>query len=462
MAATMTATEKVLGAIDRMEQRLTPIEGLLKTLAEPAERAGMTPEAYVAKMLSGNQGAAVVTGWDGAKLVQGKPNLYSKGLGRVTDSETGNTASFNDYLRNLYSFAAKGVNAPDAAKYLERLGVQRYGAESQEGTVQKVALAESAGATGGYTVPPMFANQLLTMAIEDTIVAPRAAKQPLTSRTLQIPSLDITTAYGAGQSPFLGGILASWTSEAATRAESEPQFRQTTLTAWELSFYTVASNNLLADSAIGLDSLLTQLFSSAIGWYTDYAFLRGDGVGKPLGILNAPATIAVTRNQAAHFNFIDVANMLSQLYWLLRGSGSVVWVIHPSVIADLYRMNDMSASQTGAGFGRVLFIPIDRGVQADIPGGIQQCGTLAGFPVMVSEKLPALGTSGCVMLFDASKYLLGTRQELQIDVSPHVKFLQNQTTWRVVWRGDGQPWLNSYITLADGSHRVSPFLYLTQ
>jgi HK97 family phage major capsid protein len=93
---------------------------------------------------------------------------------------------------------------------------------------------------------------------------------------------------------------------------------------------------------------------------------------------------------------------------------------------------------------------------------VQSIGWLAGFPVLVSEKLPALGTSGCVMLCDFSKYLLGTRQELQIDVSPHVNFLKNQMTWRVVWRGDGQPWLNNSITLADGTYKVSPFLYLTQ
>ena len=53
-------------------------------------------------------------------------------------------------------------------------------------------------------------------------------------------------------------------------------------------------------------------------------------------------------------------------------------------------------------------------------------------------------------------------EELQIDVSPHVNFLKNQMTWRVVWRGDGQPWLNTSITLGDGSTKVSPFLTLTQ
>jgi len=76
--------------------------------------------------------------------------------------------------------------------------------------------------------------------------------------------------------------------------------------------------------------------------------------------------------------------------------------------------------------------------------------------------MPAQGTNSTVGLFDFSKYLLGDRQDLTIDVSPHVNFLKNQMVWRTIWRGDGQPWLNSSITLADGTKTVSPFITLTQ
>lgn len=469
-ATPLNATKQILGEIQGLNERLTPIEGLLKALSEPAQRQGVTPEALLAGMVSASEkdGRPFTIlaggGLPGAQTPRARSFSWHKGLGQCRDDTTGQQGNFNEFLLNLRNYAANGYGTDTKeAKYLSKHNVQKMGA-GKDGVVEKAALAESSGITGGYTVPVMFSNNLLTLAIEDSVVAPRASKQPLTSRTLQVPSLDITTVPSAGNSPFLGGVTASWTAEAATRTETEPTFRQTTLTAWELSFYCVASNTLLADNAVGLDSLLTQLFSSAIGWYTDYAFLRGDGVGKPLGILNAPATINVTRNQANSFNWVDVAVMLSQFYWLSRASGNIAWVISPSVIAHLYRMNDMSASQTGAGFGRVLFVPIDKGAQADIPtsAGVQSIGSLAGFPVIVSEKLPALGTTGCVVLADFSKYLLGTRQELQIDVSPHVKFLTNQMTWRVVWRGDGQPWLNSYVTLQDATSKVSPFLLLTQ
>src|SRR5690348_1091731 len=119
-----------------------------------------------------------------------------------------------------------------------------------------LALAESSGITGGYTVPPMFAQQLQMLAIEESVVMGMATSMPLTSRTLLVPSLDQTTVNSAGVSNLLSGVQMQWLAEAATRPETEPQFRQTELTAWELSGYAVASNTLLADNAVGLDAVL--------------------------------------------------------------------------------------------------------------------------------------------------------------------------------------------------------------
>ena len=47
--------------------------------------------------------------------------------------------------------------------------------------------------------------------------------------------------------------------------------------------------------------------------------------------------------------------------------------------------------------------------------------------------------------------MIGDREQIQIEVSPHVNFLQNQIVYRMVLRIDGQPWLNQAITLANGS-----------
>jgi HK97 family phage major capsid protein len=125
-------------------------------------------------------------------------------------------------------------------------------------------------------------------------------------------------------------------------------------------------------------------------------------------------------------------------------------------------MNDASGST--AGTGRVLYVPLSEGAQTALgnSAGTQSAGYLFGHPVIFSEKMQYLGTAGDVMLCDFSKYILGERAELAIDVSPHVKFLNNQMVWRVLWRGDGQPWLNNPITLQDNTATsvVSPFVKL--
>jgi HK97 family phage major capsid protein len=52
----------------------------------------------------------------------------------------------------------------------------------------KAALAENSGITGGYIVPPEFAQQLLSTAAEETFIRPRAFVQPMATATLLILS----------------------------------------------------------------------------------------------------------------------------------------------------------------------------------------------------------------------------------------------------------------------------------
>jgi HK97 family phage major capsid protein len=441
-----TIGEKVLTKIDAIDNRLgkseSAIEGLMKLVSVPASRAGLSPQEFIAKTTKGGEIPGVF-GDDGAFHPTVQTGIRKRSLGK----------DWNELLFDLYKVRSVGANqVPDSVARLEKYGIT------------KAALTESSGVTGGYTVPPMFAEKLMSLSLEDEIVEPRASRMQMTSKTLEVPSLDITTSYGAGITPFLGGVQASWTSEGATRAESEPQFRGTMLNAWELSFYAVASNNILADNAVGLDSLLTQLFSGAIGWYKDYAFFQGNGVGKPLGMINSPAAIQVNRTGGSStIVSTDVAAMFSHLYFNLARAASTIWVTHQSCLSQVLLLSDQSGGTGSAtNSGRFSFVSIDEGFQKSQPesGGIWTFGSLLGRPLFISEKVPALGSTGDLGLYDVSKYLLGQRMELQIDVSPHVKFLNNQMTWRVIWRGDGQPWLNGPITLADGVKTVSPFVLL--
>jgi len=317
--------------------------------------------------------------------------------------------------------------------------------EKTYGTVRtKAALNESSGTGGGYTVPQEFYQGIMQIVAEQTFFRKRAFVQPMASATLMVPYLDVTTVQAAGTSPFFGGVQMYWTEEAQTRTETEPAFKMMELKAHELSGYAVSSNVLLQDAGIGLEKFLLTLFGRAVGWFEEYAFLQGNGVGKPLGVLNSPAAISVTRNASNTVKFVDVATMLSKL--LPSSQRRAIWVVHPYVIAQLVQLADSG--------GHIIWVPNMGGLQDAVPG------TLFGLPVITTEKVPALGTKGDVMLLDPQLYVIGDRQQIEIAASEHVNFLKNQMTWRVVERIDGQPWVEKAITLQDATSTVSPFVVL--
>ena len=166
----------------------------------------------------------------------------------------------------------------------------------------------------------------------------------MASATLQFPYLDITTAQAAGNSPFFGGVIASWTSEAQTRQETEPQFKMMELKTQELSGYTVSSNELLQDAAFGLEKFLFTQFGLAVTWYEEFAFLQGNGVGKPLGVLNAPASIATGNNggkngrqTANSITLGDIAVMLPRKSMTCGQAAGTLLNCGPSCSNDLAR-----------------------------------------------------------------------------------------------------------------------------
>ncbi len=334
---------------------------------------------------------------------------------------------------------ALAVARKDTA-YLEK----HYGSTFNQWVGQKAQLGESSGVTGGYTVPPDFYQGLMSLIVERSIIRPRAYVQPMASATLQIPYLDVTTVQSAGVSPFFGGVQMNWTAEAQTRTETEPAFKQMELRAWELSGYSVSSNVLLQDSVVGLEKFLMTLFSMAIAWFEDFAFIQGNGAGKPQGVQTCNAAIVVNRANTNLVQFSDVATLWSKL--LPHSWQNAIWLFSPTVVPQLLQLKD--------GANRAIFISVDMGAVK------QPTWSLLGRPAIPTEKVAALGTKGDLSLVDPTLYVVGDRMQIEVAASEHVNFLKNQMTWRVVERVDGQPWLDKPITLQDASTQVSPFVVL--
>lgn len=306
----------------------------------------------------------------------------------------------------------------------------------------KTALAEGAGTTGGYLVPTEFSNAIIAK-VGDFSVLRRAGGQvvPMARRTREIPALDIETAPSAGDTAFAGGVIAYYTAEAGLITESEPKFRLIELVAHKLAALSLASNEVRDDATESIDGLLATCFARAFASKENYNFFRGDGVGKPFGILNSSALISASRSAASAVALSDVAEMVSRQMPESINAGTLAWFINPTVIEKLIQLvsNPLSWMEN-----------LRQGMPV----------TLLGYPVYITGALPAINTAGDILLVDPSYYLIGDRKQVEIAISEHYKFANDQLAWRAIMRHDGQPWIDSSVTLENASTTVSPFVAL--
>jgi HK97 family phage major capsid protein len=302
------------------------------------------------------------------------------------------------------------------------------------------ALGEVSGNTGGYLVPEEFSSEILRVELEGSVVRSNGARViNMNSSTIKIPALNMSSnAVGS----MFGGVTAYWTEEGAQKTESAPKFKRVTLEPKKLCAYTESSDELVADSIVSMGDLLSTMFGEALAFEEDYAFLQGDGVGKPLGITVAPCYATVSRSSASIIVTADIVNMLSRF----KGNmDRARWVVNQSALPYIYKLMD--------GNDNYIWSPGNSGSIASAAPG-----TLYGIPIIVSEKVPAVGSTGDLMLCDFGYYLIGDRQGLIVEESMHYKFQNDVKAWRCTKRVDGQPWLDSVITPRNGGSSVSPFL----
>ncbi len=300
-------------------------------------------------------------------------------------------------------------------------------------------LVESVGASGGYLVPVQQQATLLQVPGPAQVVRPRATVVPMARRQIQWPALDQTNTT-SGRPAWYGGVLARWTEEAAEKDETEPKFRQINLVAHKLVCYTEAGDELLEDSAVSLEALLNTMFSGAVNWYEEEAFVNGTGAGQPLGVIPAGATFHQNRQAAGAISIVDIINMLEHFF-----GSNPVWLASRSALPSIMQLNGPAANPS------YVFMPSAR-------DGMPS--TLFGYPIEWCEHCPFLGSEGDIGLYDFKMYLVGDRKATAIDASKDYKFREDLTTWRAVHRVDGQPWLSQPIYWSDGQTQVSPFVIL--
>lgn len=298
------------------------------------------------------------------------------------------------------------------------------------------------GASGGFLVPETLRSELLSLALEDSVVRPRATVIPMSGGRVLVPSVDSTSNV----SSVYGGITTYWTEEAGQLTASEAKFARTALDAHKLTAYTEVPNELLADG-VAFEAFLQSSFPAALAHAEDYAFLNGNGVGQPEGLYNAAAGVSVTKESGQPNDTIVWENVVKMYARMLPASlNKAVWLASPDTFPELATM----ALSVGTGGSAVW---LNNGVQGPPM-------TILGRPVIFTEKAPVLGDAGDLTFVDLSYYLIGDRQMMTATSSPHFKFQTDETAFKVVSRVDGRAWLNSSITPKNGGPALSPIVKL--
>lgn len=301
------------------------------------------------------------------------------------------------------------------------------------------------GSAGGFAVPTQFRAQLLSVEGTPAVIRPRATVIPAGTppdAAITMPALDQT---GDVPDNVYGGVMVDKTAEGGEKPESEFTLRQITLEPQEFSGYLESTDKLLRNWSAA-SGLIQNLFRNAMLAKEDHEFLKGNGVGGPLGILNAGATYMVNRDAASTIVFDDILNMLSRL--LMRG-GSPIWMASQSIMPKLLGLRNLSGSPA-VGDGALVFQP------STVPG---MPDMLMGRPIIWHERSPQLGTAGDLVLADLSYYLIKDGSGPFVASSEHVKFRENKTAFKIFWNVDGQPWLTAPFK-QEGGYEVSPFVAL--
>ena len=243
------------------------------------------------------------------------------------------------------------------------------------------ALQIGTDSEGGYLIPDEFERTLLSGLEENNIFRTLANIIQTTSGDRKIP---IVASHGS----------AAWVDEEGAYSESDDAFAQITLGAYKLGTMMKVSDELLNDSVFDLENYLSGEFARRIGNAEEDAFINGDGVGKPTGILAAKggAEIGVTTSSGTAFTADDLINLYHSLLTPYRKKA--VWLMNDSTVQFIRKLKDSN--------GQYLWQP---SLVAGTPN------TILGCPVMVSRYMPEIGAGNKAVAFgDFNYFWIADRQ----------------------------------------------------
>ncbi len=242
------------------------------------------------------------------------------------------------------------------------------------GETLRNALKEESDGAGGYLVPDEFEKKL-QKGLENENVMRKISSVVYSKYDLKIP--------GVAQKGS-----ATWIDEVGKYEESDVIFNQTVIRAYKVGTAMRISDELLEDAAFDIEDYMVKEFARRIGVAEEEAFLIGDGVNKPLGLLKH-ASVGATAENLNYDAVIDLYHSVKERY-----RKNAVWLMNEATLKEL--------SKGLRTYGRKVWN--NNVTKSDEPIKILDR------PVFISNAMPEPDTGNCPILFgDFSYYWIAER-----------------------------------------------------
>ena len=182
-------------------------------------------------------------------------------------------------------------------------------------------LREGSDGEGGYLVPDEFERRIVQAMAEKNVMR-KLGTVMQTERTMTFP---VGKGIGA----------ADWIPEEGMIPVTTGEFDEVKLEAHKVATSVRVSDELLEDSVFDLDGFIIDQFAKRIGEAEEEAFLCGDGVAKPLGIIHQLDREVITE-KAGKISTDDLLELEHAVPPKYRKNA--VLLMHDSTLRELFKL----------------------------------------------------------------------------------------------------------------------------
>jgi HK97 family phage major capsid protein len=271
-------------------------------------------------------------------------------------------------------------------------------------------LRVSDNAAGGFIAPPEFAAEIVKNIVQFSPIRQYARVQ-----TISAPEVRIPTRTGA--------MTAAWVGEVANRSGTEPAYGQIPITPHEVACYVDVSNALLEDAQVDMANELAIDGAEEFGRIEGEAFVKGDGTGKPKGILVDTTVTGLASGTAATLGTAPENTLVAMFYKLPAFyRANAAWGMNSNTMQAIRLLKDST--------GRFLW---QEGLAAGQPG------TLLGRPVIELPDMDDVGANKFPIVFGdmGQAYRIIDRVNLSVLRDPYTRATNGITRFHMRRRVGG-------------------------